>query len=77
MKTEINFNVGDWIECDGHIYQVDAICLGALNQESVLHLSPVDQKDPDAYGKKQEMFVPVSMILKGIEFDIFAYTPVL
>lgn len=79
MSDVVAFTVGDMIEIRGHtedyVYTVDAICLGALEQESVLHISPINQKDPDAYGKKQEMFVPLLMVRRGIEAGIFEFYP--
>jgi hypothetical protein len=76
--TAVQFNVHDLIETPGHLaprlYIVDGIHLGALGQENVIELSPVDKSDPDAHGKKQSMFVPMELLESGISSGLFTIT---
>lgn len=74
-----SIQVYDLLETPGHIsprlYLVHGIHLGALNQEDVIELKPVDKTDPNAHGAKLDtLFVPKEMIEAGISAGIFNLT---
>lgn len=68
------------IETTGNVgarlYVVDSILIGALNQESVLELTAIDQSRPsDVRGRSDApMHVPVEMIEAGIRSGLFIHT---
>lgn len=70
--------VHDLLETPGHVeprlYFVAGIHLGALNQEDVIELVPVNRSTPDAHGKRQHMFVPIEMIEAGLSSGLFNIT---
>lgn len=52
-------------------WYIESICFGAMNQESVIHISRCDgTRLPDCLGKIQAMFVPELMIRKLLESGI-------
>jgi hypothetical protein len=58
-KTEDNF------------WHVESVCLGALNQESVIHIGRCDgTKMPDCLGLERGMFVPELMLRLLIDSGI-------
>jgi hypothetical protein len=76
--TAHQISVYDVLETPGHVgprlYRVDGIHLGALGQEDVIELTPIDRSNPDAHGKKQAMFVPKEMIEAGLSSGLFTLT---
>lgn len=74
----IPFQVDDLIETPGFViprtYIVLGIHLGAVSQESVVELSPVEYAIPDAHGYKANMYVPVEMLTAGIHAGVFQHT---
>lgn len=78
MKTG-HISVGDIIATPGHVcerlYAVESICLGAINQESVIELKAIDRSVPDApHMGKVRMFMPHEMIEAGVDSGIFKHT---
>lgn len=69
---------GDMLETPGHvgphIYHVAGVYLGALNQESIVELVPLDQERPSDGPKIVHPMVPVSMIEAGVDIGIFHHT---
>jgi hypothetical protein len=81
MSTEqIYWNTGDMIETPGNVgtrlYVVDSILLGAMNQESILELTAIDQSPPaDVAGRSNApIHVPMEMLEAGIRAGIFTHT---
>lgn len=69
---------GDMLETPGHVgshlYHVAGVYLGALNQESLVELVPLDQTrgtDP----KPKHAMVPLAMIEAGCDIGIYHLTP--
>lgn len=74
----VQMKVYDVIETPGNIfrrlYLVQGIHLGAINQESVVELMPLDKKTADVHGQRQNAIVPLEMIEAGIAAGIFSVT---
>jgi hypothetical protein len=70
---------GDMLETPGHvgshIYHVSAVYLGALNQESIVELVPLDQTRPTDGPEVKHPLVPLSMIEAGVDIGIYHHTP--
>lgn len=69
---------GDMLETPGHVgphlYHVAGVFLGAVNQEDVVELVPIDQTRPTK-PETVHPLVPLGMIEVGVEAGIFTYTP--
>ena len=70
---------GDMLETPGHvgshIYHVAGVYLGALNQESIVELVPLDQSRPSDGPKTVHPMVSLSMIEAGVDIGIYHHTP--
>lgn len=53
---------GDMLETRIRLYHVSGVHLGALGQESIVELVPLDAKRPDAHGKTTHPLVPIHML---------------
>lgn len=75
----IQIKPGDMLETPGHIgshiYHVSAVFLGALNQESIVELVPLDQTRPSDGSEVKRPLVPLSMIEAGVDIGIYHHTP--
>lgn len=68
----VSFKVGDLIETP-LLYHVAGVHLGAINQESIVELVPMDQTRPDAHGEVRHPMVPVHILVRGIQAGIFTH----
>lgn len=78
MQT-IQLKPGDMIETTGHrehhYYNVRGVYLGALGQDSLVHLGPLDQTDGAAGRDAAAPMVPLHMIELGVDAGIYRVTP--
>lgn len=74
----VNIQVGDMIETPGHnqthLYSVVGVHLGALNQESIVTLAPLDQDKPVVHRQKVYPHMPIHMLEAGIDSGLFTFT---
>lgn len=71
---------GDMLETPGHVgshlYHVTAVCLGGLDQESLVELVPLDQtRGGDTDTATKNALVPLDMIAAGVDIGIYHLTP--
>lgn len=74
----MNFNCYDVLSFHGYnserMYLVQGVHVGALNQESVLELIPIDRTLPAVHGKYSPLIVPIEMIEKSIKCGLISCT---
>lgn len=58
----LNLTPGDMLETRQRLYHVSGVHLGALGQESIVELVPLDATRPDANGKIEHPLVPLHML---------------
>lgn len=79
-QEQIHWSTGDMIETPGNIgtrlYMVESMLIGALNQESIIELSSVDQSAPSNVNGESNapLHVPVEMLEAGIRSGLFVHT---
>ncbi len=76
MKTgPLLLRVGELLEWSGRLYSVAGVHLGALNQESIVEIVPLDHTRPEQHGQTCHPLVPYHILQDGYRLGILTILP--